>query len=128
MELHECYCRSKEHGTNSKSQSKGLPCWAHFLVLEFLVPEFLVPEFFVDPFDIGKHLLEKVFGVRHRDRPRATRGSRGASVRAMKQTTRLARFGSARQCGQSSFDSSNDHASKSGLNEDLINDAADDAT
>ena len=27
---------SKEHGTNGKSQCKGLPCRAHFLALEFL--------------------------------------------------------------------------------------------
>ena len=38
---------------------------AHFLALEFLALEFLV-----EPFDVGKHVLEAVSGVRHRDRPR----------------------------------------------------------
>ena len=70
VELHECYCSSKEHGTNGKSQCKGLPCRAHFLALEFLALEFLALEFLVEPFDVGKHVLEAVSGVRHRDRPR----------------------------------------------------------
>ena len=98
VELHECYCSSKEHGTNGKSQCKGLPCRAHFLALEFLALEFLV-----EPFDVGKHVLEAVSGVRHRDRPPAARESRGATVRTVKETTRLARFGSARQCEQPSY-------------------------
>jgi hypothetical protein len=35
-----------------------------------LALEFLALEFLVEPFDVGKHVLEAVSGVRHRDRPR----------------------------------------------------------
>jgi hypothetical protein len=66
-ELDRCYCGSKAYGANSKSQSKGSPCRAHFSPLDFLALHFLV-----NTFDIGKHLLEAVSGAMYRPRPLAT--------------------------------------------------------
>ena len=61
-----CYCSGKEHGANSKSQSKGLPCRAYFLA-----PDFLALDFLVEAFDVGKRLIDAVSGARHWARPPA---------------------------------------------------------
>ena len=61
-----CYCSSKEHGADTKSQSKGLPCRSsppEFLALEASALEFLALELFVEPLDISERCVDAVSGA-----------------------------------------------------------------
>jgi len=73
-----CYCSSKKHGADAKSQSKGLP-WRssppEFLALEASALEFLALEFFVEPFDISERCVNAV--------SRASRVARLPAIGAM---------------------------------------------
>ena len=78
-EHNRCDCGSKAHGADSKSQSKGLPCWAP---LDFLTLNFLALHFLVEPFDIGKRPVDAVSGAGHLARPPAT-GARVSRIHSV---------------------------------------------